>query len=65
MTPARTYLAKAKALLAKLEIERPDFPQNDIVDAAILIELDEFMKLLQKQYCPARKASYQRRKNFT
>ncbi|WP_010424377.1 hypothetical protein [Anaerophaga thermohalophila] len=45
---ARAYLIKAKALLAKLEKDKPNFPQNDIADAVILIELEEFMKLLQK-----------------
>ncbi len=45
---ARTYLTKAKALLAKLEKDKPNFPRNDIADAVILIELEEFMKLLQK-----------------
>ena len=45
---ARTYLAKAKALLAKLEKDKPYFPQNDIADAVILIELERFMELLFK-----------------
>jgi IS5 family transposase len=45
---ARTYLAKAKALLSKLEKEKPDFPQKDVVDAVILTELERFMDLLQK-----------------
>jgi len=45
---ARTYLAKAKALLAKLEKDKAHFPQNDIADAVILIELERFMELLFK-----------------
>lgn len=45
---ARTYLAKAKALLAKLEKDKPCFPQEDIADAVILLELERFMELLLK-----------------
>lgn len=45
---ARTYLAKANALLAKLEKDKAHFPQKDIADAVILIELERFMELLFK-----------------
>jgi hypothetical protein len=45
---SRAYLTKAKALLAKLEQDKPNFPQNDIADAVTIIELERFMELLHK-----------------
>jgi IS5 family transposase len=45
---AKDYLAKAKALYAKIEREKGDFPQTDIIDAIIFMELERFMQLLQK-----------------
>lgn len=42
------YLAKAKALYAKLEKDKASFPQTDIVDAIIFMELERFMGLLHK-----------------
>jgi transposase, IS5 family len=44
----RKYLAKAKALYGKLEKEKHNFPQTDIVDAIIFMELERFMQLLHK-----------------
>lgn len=44
----REYLTKAKALYAKLEKEKQDFPQTDIVDTIIIMELERFMLLLYK-----------------
>jgi len=45
---AGSYLSKAKALLAKLEKEKPHFPQNDITDAILIADLKHFMRLLHK-----------------
>jgi hypothetical protein len=45
---AQKYLIKAKALQAKLEKEKVKFPQTDIADAVIIMELEEFMTLLDK-----------------
>lgn len=45
---AQNYLAKAKALYAKLKREKQGFPQTDIIDAIIFMELERFMQLLQK-----------------
>lgn len=45
---AKTYLTKAKALYAKLEKEKNTFPQTDIIDAIIFMELERFMQLLYK-----------------
>ena len=42
------YLAKAKALYAKLEKDKASFPQSDIIDAIIFMELERFMGLLYK-----------------
>lgn len=42
------YLIKAKALHAKLEKEKSSFPQTDIVDAIIFLELERFIELLYK-----------------
>lgn len=47
-TSARTYLSKAKALYQKLENSKDSFPQLDIVDIVIFIELERFLELLQK-----------------
>jgi IS5 family transposase len=44
----RKYLIKAKALYTKLEKEKASFPQADIVDAIIFMELERFMELLHK-----------------
>jgi hypothetical protein len=43
-----TYIAKAKALLQKLEDSKSAFPQEDIADMVIVMELERFMGLLQK-----------------
>ena len=45
---AKEYLTKAKALYAKVEREKGSFPQTDIIDAIIFMELERFMLLLQK-----------------
>jgi hypothetical protein len=42
------YLIKAKALYAKIEREKGCFPQTDITDAIIFMELERFMQLLHK-----------------
>lgn len=44
----RSYLKKAKALFAKLEKEKPNFPQTDLADMVTILELERFMRLLQK-----------------
>lgn len=44
----KAYLVKAKALLKKLEKSKDDFPQKDIADILIVMELERFMELLQK-----------------
>jgi len=45
---AQNYLSKAKALYQKLENSKDTFPQSDIVDVVIYMELDRFMSLLIK-----------------
>lgn len=45
---AREYLAKAKALYAKLEKEKWGFPHTDTVDVITFMELERFMELLVK-----------------
>jgi transposase, IS5 family len=45
---AQKYLAKAKALFTKLEKDKESFPKQDIADNIILMELEQFMQLLQK-----------------
>lgn len=45
---ARNYLTKAKALFEKLENSKDSFPQQDLADIVIVIELGRFMELLQK-----------------
>ena len=45
---AKKYLTKAKALLAKLEKEKVTFPQTDVADVIIILELERFMVLLDK-----------------
>lgn len=45
---AKSYLTKAKALYAKLETDKESFPQTDIIDAVIILELERFMQLLHK-----------------
>ncbi|WP_154665698.1 ISNCY family transposase [Saccharicrinis fermentans] len=47
-TAARMYLAKAKALLNKLENSKDSFPHEDIADQVTVIELEHFMSLLVK-----------------
>jgi transposase, IS5 family len=44
----RSYLTKAKALLIKLENSKAMFPQEDIADMVVIMELERFMELLQK-----------------
>lgn len=45
---AHKYLVKAKALYSKIERGKGSFPQTDIVDMIIFMELERFMELLQK-----------------
>jgi IS5 family transposase len=45
---ARNYLGKARALLDKLERSKETFPMTDITDLLIMLELDRFMKLMDK-----------------
>ena len=47
-TATRAYLTKAKALLRKIENLKDNFPQKDIADMVIIMELERFMELLQK-----------------
>ncbi len=47
-TSARAYLIKAKALYQKLENSKDSFPQLDIVDVVIFMEMERFLELLQK-----------------
>lgn len=44
----KSYLTKANALLQKLENSKAGFPQEDIADKVIVVELERFMELLQK-----------------
>jgi len=44
----RAYLAKANALLQKLEKSKSTFPREDAADMVIIMELERFMDLLQK-----------------
>lgn len=44
----KAYLVKSKALLLKLHKEKEHFPQQNIADGIILIELERFMQLLGK-----------------
>lgn len=44
----KVYLAKANALLQKLEKSKSTFPREDIADMVIVAELGRFMDLLQK-----------------
>jgi len=48
VTAAKKYLAKANALVAKLTIELPSLPLNDMQDMALVITLEHFMPLLNK-----------------
>lgn len=45
---AKDYLTKAKSLYAKIEKEKGNFPQTDIIDAIIFMELERFVQLLHK-----------------
>ncbi len=45
---AQKYLEKVKALYDKLEQSKCDFPQEEAIDLAIVIELDKYMVLLYK-----------------
>jgi len=44
----KAYLTKAKALYAKLEKDKDNFPQDDVTDYVIITELERFMELLEK-----------------
>ncbi len=44
----QNYLTKAKALYLKIEKDQGSFPQTDIIDSIIFMELQRFMQLLQK-----------------
>ncbi|MCW3789388.1 ISNCY family transposase [Plebeiibacterium sediminum] len=48
MDSCQKYLSKAKTLLAKLEKEKPGFPQTELEDWVIVMELERFMELLEK-----------------
>lgn len=45
---AKSYLAKANALVIKIEKEKEDFPLLDIGDLSLHITLDKFLALLNK-----------------
>jgi hypothetical protein len=45
---AQKYLIKARLLLKKLEEEKPRLPITDLVDLALILTLEHFMKLLEK-----------------
>lgn len=45
---AKEYLSKVKALLTKLKKDKSSFPQEDAADITILMELERFMKLVEK-----------------
>ena len=47
-TSARSYLNKSKALLKKLKESKGRFPQKDIMDLVTMLELEHYMKLLEK-----------------
>lgn len=47
-TTTQAYLVKAKALLKKLQESKEDLPQVDAADMVIIMELERFVKLLQK-----------------
>lgn len=47
-TATKAYLTKAKALWQKLEDPKDTFPQLDVVDALISMELERFSELLLK-----------------
>lgn len=44
----RDYLIKARALYRKIEKSKRDFPQEDVADMIIMMELERFMDLLHK-----------------
>jgi IS5 family transposase len=44
----RVYLSKSRALLEKLEGSKETFPMTNIFDLLIMLELDRFMKLMDK-----------------
>lgn len=44
----QVYLSKAKSLGQKLEKSKQTFPQNDVVDMIIFMELERFLELLHK-----------------
>jgi hypothetical protein len=44
----KNYLTKAKALYSKLENSKRGYPQADIADMVIIMELERFMQLLHK-----------------
>lgn len=45
---AKQYLVKAKALYNKLESSKSSYPQKDLADIVILVELDRFIELMRK-----------------
>ena len=45
---ARIYLIKAKALLKKVKVQLPDFPQRDNEDIFLILALEYFMTMLEK-----------------
>lgn len=47
-TSAQAYLTKAKALYLKLDNSKDSFPQLDVVDLVIFMELERFLQLLHK-----------------
>lgn len=48
MDSCQKYLSKAKALLEKLEKEKPGFPQTELEDWVIVMELERYLELLKK-----------------
>jgi transposase, IS5 family len=47
-TSVQAYLTKAKALYLKLDNSKDSFPQLDVVDLVIFMELERFLQLLHK-----------------
>lgn len=48
ITATKKYLTKAKALYNKLEKSKSEYPQEEFADKVIIIELEQFMELLNK-----------------
>jgi IS5 family transposase len=48
LATTQAYLKKAKALYKKMETQLPDFPQQDIEDIILILQLEHFIQLLSK-----------------